>query len=61
MEKLNNCGNSELLLDKRKYDLVFIGGGPSTVSFMAYLFQKKFADKIFNNMNILIIDRKSVV
>lgn len=57
MEKFNNCGNSELLLDKRKYDLVFIGGGPSTVSFMAYLFQKKFADKIFNNMNILIIEK----
>jgi hypothetical protein len=57
MEKLNNCLISESPVDKRKYDLVFIGGGPSTLSFISYLFQKKFADKFFNTMNILIIEK----
>ena len=41
----------------KKYDLVFIGGGPATLSFMAYLFQNRKSER-FLNSNILIIEKK---
>lgn len=44
-------------MEKKKYDLVFIGGGPSTLAFIAYLFQKKHATKVFGSTNILIIEK----
>ena len=41
----------------KKYDLVFIGGGPSTISFLSYLFRNKLNDKVFPFANILIIEK----
>jgi hypothetical protein len=49
--------NYESSLEKKKFDLVIIGGGPSATSFISYLFQKKLADKIFSYLNILIIEK----
>jgi hypothetical protein len=51
MEK--NINNTEI----RRYDIVFIGGGPSTVAFFSYLFQNRMIDKILPNANILIIEK----
>jgi lysine/ornithine N-monooxygenase len=41
----------------KKYDLVFVGGGPSTISFLSYLFRNKLNDRIFPYTNILIIEK----
>jgi len=43
--------------DIRKYDMIFIGGGPATISFICYLFQHNLSDKVFNASNILIIEK----
>ena len=57
MEKLSNSNSSDIQIEKKKYDLVFIGGGPATLSFICYLFQRKIQDKVFSSMNILIIEK----
>jgi hypothetical protein len=49
----NKPAHSEI----RKYDIVFIGGGPATLAFLCYLFQRKLADKLFSSANILIIEK----
>lgn len=41
----------------KKYDLVFIGGGPATIAFICYIFQHKLNDKVFPGTNILIIEK----
>jgi lysine/ornithine N-monooxygenase len=51
MEKKPN--HSEI----RKYDIIFIGGGPSILSFLCHLFQHKLAEKFFTSVNILIIEK----
>jgi len=43
--------------DNKKYDIVFVGGGPSTLSFLSYLFQRRLAEKIFTTCNILVIEK----
>jgi len=43
--------------DSRKYDIVFIGGGPSTLSFISYLFQYRHAQKVFTSTKILILEK----
>jgi lysine/ornithine N-monooxygenase len=43
--------------DAKKYDIVFIGGGPSTIAFFSFLFQHRLADKTFSNINILVIEK----
>ena len=41
----------------KKYDLVFVGGGPSTISFLSYLFRNKLNDRVFPFSDILIIEK----
>ena len=41
----------------KSYDIVFIGGGPSTISFLSYIFKNKLLDKAFDNTSILIIEK----
>ena len=41
----------------KKYDLVIIGGGPATISFISYLFRNKFNDRVFPYTSILIIEK----
>lgn len=56
--KENNPGNANLQIDEvKKYDLVFIGGGPATLSFICYLFQHKLNEKVLQSTNILIIEK----
>jgi hypothetical protein len=43
--------------ESKKYDIVFIGGGPATIGFLCYLFQHNLSDKVFNFSNILIIEK----
>ena len=43
--------------DIKKYDLVFIGGGPATIAFICHVFQHKLSEKIFQSSNILIIEK----
>jgi lysine/ornithine N-monooxygenase len=43
--------------ETRKFDLIFIGGGPSTLAYICYLFQNRLAEKFFTNTNILIIEK----
>jgi hypothetical protein len=60
MEKLHRESKyqtSDIHIDKKKFDIVFIGGGPSTLAFMCHLFQRKLADKVFGDLNILIIEK----
>jgi len=56
--KENNTAHVNNQYDEvKKYDLVFIGGGPATISFFCYLFQHKFSEKVFQGTNILIIEK----
>lgn len=57
-ENISNATNSNNQSDEvKKYDLVFIGGGPATISFICYLFQHKLSEKVFQGTNILIIEK----
>lgn len=49
--------NNNQFDEVKKYDLVFIGGGPATISFICYLFQHKLSEKVFQGTNILIIEK----
>lgn len=54
----DNTGHPNHQSDEiKKYDLVFIGGGPATISFICYLFQHKLSEKAFLGTNILIIEK----
>lgn len=50
--KIKNKEQEEI----KKFDFVFIGGGPSTLSFLCYIYQHNLNDKIFNSSNLLIIE-----
>jgi hypothetical protein len=56
MDKLHKSSNETEI---KKYDLVIVGGGPSTISFICYLFQNKLADKVFSSTSILIIEKNA--
>lgn len=43
----------------KKFDYVFIGGGPATLGFIANLFQSNNNDKFFQHLNILIIEKSN--
>ena len=44
------------VLQEKKYDVVFIGGGPATLSFLSYIFKNK-QEHVFSTSSILIIDK----
>lgn len=54
MEKLDNRETK-----REKYDIVFIGGGPSTLGFFSYLMKISLLEKFINNLNILIIEKSN--
>lgn len=56
-ENYNNSALNNQYDEVKKYDLVFIGGGPATISFICYLFQHKLSEKVFQGTNILIIEK----
>ena len=55
--KVTNSNKERQNEDIRKYDMIFIGGGPATISFICYLFQHNLSDKVFNASNILILEK----
>ena len=59
LKENNNTAHSYInqFDEVKKYDLVFIGGGPATISFICYLFQRKFSEKVLQGTNILIIEK----
>jgi hypothetical protein len=52
MSKINNNKNI-----KTNYDLVFIGGGPATLSFFSHLIKLNLLENVMSNLNILIIEK----
>jgi len=54
MEKIPNQADEELL---EKYDIVFIGGGPATLSFFSFICRNKNFENFFTSLNILIIEK----
>jgi len=54
MEKLPSLADEEL---RDKYDLVFIGGGPSTLSFFSFMCRNKNFENFFKTLNVLIIEK----
>ncbi len=57
MDKLTKKDSSKLTSESLKYDIVFIGGGPATLSFISYLFQQKYAQKVFSTTRVLVIEK----
>ena len=45
--------------NKTIYDTIFIGGGPSTLSFISYLFKNNQIDKFIKERNILILEKNN--
>jgi lysine/ornithine N-monooxygenase len=57
---INNKTNMESILSHEygeNYDIVFIGGGPSTLSFFIYTTKKGYLNKLLTNFKILIIEK----
>jgi lysine/ornithine N-monooxygenase len=57
MEKIEEASMNEEII--KRYDIVFIGGGPSTLSFFSYLAKKNELEKIMNTLNILVIEKNN--
>ena len=53
---MENNNQKSSILHEKKYDIVFIGGGPSTLSYLSYLFKNK-QEHVFSTTNILIIEK----
>ncbi len=54
MEKLPNVSEEEV---REKYDIVFIGGGPATLSFFSFMCRNKNFENFFSSLNILILEK----
>ena len=48
--------NKSQIVHEKRYDIVIVGGGPSTISFLSYII-KNNKEQIFSNTSILIVDK----
>jgi len=53
---MENNNQKPSLIQEKKYDIIFVGGGPATLSFLSYLFKNK-QEHLFSSYNILIVEK----
>lgn len=47
-------------IENNSYDIVFVGGGPSTLAFLSYIYQNDLQKLLFTGSKILIIEKSQV-